>query len=156
MEFGVCSCSHYADRHLHVSASLSFSFSPRLSATQTPQNGERTFLDGRWQVNNQFQQQRRLFAQSEASPTRTHTHKAPISPLITPSHHRHNNNSLFVSHNTAAQEPLCSNTCALNVLSHTHTPSVSSGVCCRGWDRWTAGQKVWVWNECEWKKRTVT
>lgn len=51
----------------------------------------------------------------------THTHKAPVSPLITPSHHRHNNNSLFVSHNTAAQEALRWNTCALNVLSHTHT-----------------------------------
>ncbi len=49
----------------------------------------------------------------------THTHKAPVSPLITPSHHRHNNNSLFVSHNTAAQEPLLKHMCPKR--PHTHT-----------------------------------
>lgn len=86
--------------------------SPRDADYSIPSYGERTntrtFLDGRWQVNNQFQQQRWLITQSEASLriTHTHTHKAPVSPLITPSHHRHNNNSLFVSHNTAAQEAL--------------------------------------------------
>ncbi len=79
----------------------------------------RTFLDGRWQVNNQFQQQWWLITQSEVSPTHTHTHKAPVSPLITPSHHRHNNNSLFVSHNTAAQEPLLKHMCPKR--PHTHT-----------------------------------
>lgn len=74
---------------------LSFSFAPslppHLSATQTTQyptmGSERvhTFLDGRWQVNNRFQQQRCRINQSEVSPTHTSTHPPHINPNNTTS-----------------------------------------------------------------------
>ncbi|KAL1263149.1 hypothetical protein QQF64_005888 [Cirrhinus molitorella] len=66
---------------LSLSLFLIHSFPPTSSLRDAdysiPGYGERThtrtFLDGRWQVNNQFQQQRWLITQSEASPTNTHT-----------------------------------------------------------------------------------
>ncbi len=133
----VWSYSHYAVRHLHVYASLSFSFTPclppRLPAMQTTQYQatgsariHALFLmaDGKSTISsnssggsspNQKCPQHTL----AHTHTHTHTHKAPVSPLITPSHHRHNNNSLFVSHNTAAQEPLLKHMCPKR--PHTHT-----------------------------------
>ncbi len=133
----VWSSSHYAVRHLHVYASLSPSHSllpshlvsPRRRLLNTRLQGAHAYTHfSWWQMASQQSVPTAAVAHHPIrsvpkthTHTHTHIHKAPVSPLITPSHHRHNNNSLFASHNTAAQEPLCWNTCALNVLSHTHT-----------------------------------